>query len=246
MDMRKNIKGVLMIKEKIAEWNQKMTEIKKENHFQIHINFQTPRAGNDIMMFDSVLSYFAMKYLLGVDFHNLGKEWIHVEIPVKKWDGSDPFYFITGIMDQPDIPTYWIKRYEKRYLQSVGDKLVRTNMGKFRNYMQPLLTSTKEHYVIDGIGNYELIKEILPEKTFLGKKTGSGYGQCIVEVKLIKSKAYPSDLISCPGYALKRHLPCSYFTGPIAKPIIGMRPVKYPYYGKMSQKCKVYEAGSIL
>lgn len=232
-----------MIKEKITEWNHKMSELPKKDRFKIMIEFQTPRAGNDIMMFDSVISYFTMKHVLGVEFHNLGREWIHIEIPVEKWNGPDPFYFITGIMDQPDIPTYWVKRYEKRELQIVKDKLVRTNTGKFRNYMQPLLTCTKKDYIIDGIGNYKLLETIIPKKTFLGKKTGSGYGQCIITVELIEGGR--GDFLIRKG-VLQRPLPCSYIPGDLQKAIFNEKPVKYPYYGEASNKCKIYEAGSCI
>jgi hypothetical protein len=182
-------------------------------------------------MFDSVIAWYSLRYTIKEDVYNIN-DYIPIEIPVLKWGKEDEFYFITGIMDYPSLTTFWVKRYEKRFLEAVKDKTVRTNQGKFKNYKQPLLYSEIQKATIKGIENIEILEKILPQKAWLGKKTSSGWGQC--ELELIEDNSITIDNILVDNKKLVRNIPISY--PGIQSGIIGKYPVRFPYYGIHSKK----------
>ncbi len=220
----------------LSEWNSKCKRAKCES-FKIYVNFIVGRAGNDILPFDSVISYFAMRYLLGKEIYNLhSKDWIEIEIPVKK---EGPFYHIGSILEIPNIASFWVKRFEKRYLNSVDSNIVRTGTGKFKNYLQPIMYSTKKNYTVFGAGDIGMLKEIIPERWFLGKKTASGYGECMLSV----SESNNADVLFQDGI-LQKHIPVEYLKhlNP-KKATIRMLPCAYPYYGPHAKRYNCFEAG---
>lgn len=223
------------MKEKIQEWNNYIKQIDLNQGFRIEIDFKIPRAGNDILMFDSVIAWYSLRHVIREDIYNLN-DYIPIEIPVLKWDNKDEFYFITGIMDNPSLISFWVKRYEKKFLETVKDKIVRTNQGKFKNYKQPLLYSEIQKATIKGIGNIEVLKKILPKKAWLGKKTASGWGQC--ELELIEDNSITIDNILIDNKKLVRNIPISY--PGIQSDIIGKYPIRFPYYGIYSNEVDCY------
>lgn len=235
------------IKRKVEEWKDSVYN-SKYKPFKMDLYFKIGRNGNDVLAFDSVISHYTFLHVLGEDAYNLSydhDENIKIPIPLSKVQWEDTFFFVCGWFPSiPEKTTFWTKRFEKNLLNSVKNKRVSIRQGQFRSYQMPTLYDDRKHYVIWGKGDINLIKKILPNPFWIGKKTSIGFGECEYT---IKEQNQSNGLMF--RNILQRPLPIGFVKSRHWKIKNGnsiYRPICPPYFGRFAKEIECWDVGTEL
>lgn len=235
------------ILEKVATWEKEVVS-GKHRPFEIQLTFKIGRNGNDVIAFDSVLTHYVFYYVLGADAFNLSAdhdEAAKIKIPLSKIQWENNYFFICSWL--PGIPersTFWTKRFEKQLLAAVDTRRISTRMGNFKSFHMPTLYDDRKTYILQGKGDIELIRKILPNPFHIGKKAGSGFGECEYRIREI-----PNAHALMSHNVLQRPLPVAYCEERGWKVKDGkrvFRPISPPYFGRFARKHECWDIGTIL
>ena len=238
------------VRQKVDAWNALVESSDVKQHFKITLDFKMGRAGNDVLAFDAVIAHYTMLHVLRADYFDLSldhDELVPIKLPIHKLQhGDDYFYLCSYLNDLPNKTTFWVKRFEKQMLNAVDTKRVSTRQGPFKSYKMPILYSDRIKYVIWCTGNFDLVKQILPNPLHVGKKHAIGFGECSYKIEM--QRMQKTNSLLCKGY-LQRPLPVSFCEERSWKPengIIENRPISPPYFGAKAKSIMCFAGGSKL
>ncbi len=228
------------IKDIANNWNLKLKERLPEYYspFEITLDFKVGRTGNSFLFFDAVLSHFSFYHVLKEEFFNLSVDFderLYIDVPIQKkyfhFENGyrEYFYLCGGIFDMPNKVSFLTKKTQHPVIPIIKDRRVRVNAGNLKNYKMPVLYSTKKYYIINGIGDIEMIDKLLYNNCNIGKKSSIGFGECKIKIKE-KNKLELFDnntkhyIRPIPNeYIRQKHLP------PLGDKIYNV--IRPPYYG---------------